>query len=877
MRKIFINIGSIVLYINLLLADYSNEPYFDYKLNKNYAPIKITSDQIITIDGILNEPLWKSINILNGLEQAEPKINGRPSKETDVKICYDDENLYLAVFLYQDSSNISYKSGNYDDFLGVFDSASDYFIIELDTDHDHDTGYGFAINSSGVKADYMIYDDNFFDDNWNAQWEVVVSNSKKGWSFECRIPFKSLRLNSGENLTWGMNIVRYIKYINEYISWVVIPTEKVGIVSKYGHLNSLSIKHQKTIQFNSYALSGYRKYNDKYFAIIEEINPNVPGMKTISLASTPSIYKENFIYDNMGFDFKYSISSNAAVDFTYNPDFEQINQDPSEVNNTPYETFFEEKRNFFLEDALFFNTPIKIFYSRRIGGTEKYNENDNFAIFQTKLNHASKYTLKNNKLNLGLMVAQSEPLDIRQVSESDIDKLYSIQSSVLRLSHILFNNKSKVGFIVTDYKTKYKTVNVYGYDYSFSLINDQLFIDGQRITSKENANIGFGNNLEIGYRSNIFSFVNKHLYIDLWYTNNEYDENLKINDLGYLFRNNLKEQNIGITINDDKDIIKSRYILQHYIAKSYSNDILSDIISFNYDITFKNLSYLNFGYSKENEYFKDKFYDDYFDLDLNKIVKSPPASTFSILYGNNFLEYIEYSLLVKNSSNKIDDKGKQYIAQILLKPKNWIQLDLSYDRSTYFETYHFLKLRLSEIGGSSCGGICGGGTEGLVYSQRTIENPFQYVFTNSDNKEVSYTAQFSSYLNNVTIQLYAEYFSYENIWNNSNEYYIVDENFENYNYPEFYTGQDQLVEEDDKFLYTSLYSSAVANFVIKWNFMNNSNLYFLYSINKSIYGIEINSLKELLDFKHENISQNSIGDILYDKSLFIKCEFYFNK
>ena len=722
----------------------------------------------------------------------------------------------------------------------------------------------------------MIYDNSFFDDNWNAQWEVVVANSNKGWSFECRIPFKSLRLNSGEDLIWGMNIVRYIKYLNEYISWVVIPTEKTGIVSKYGHLNNLTIKHQRTFQFNSYILNGYRNYNDKYFAIIEEENPNIPGLKTISLASTPSTYNENFKYNNIGFDFRYSISSNASFDFTYNPDFEQINQDPSEVNNTPYETFFEEKRNFFLEDALFFNTPIKVFYSRRIGGHRKYNENDNFAIFQTKLNHASKYTLKNNKLNLGLMIAQSDPLDVRQVNESDINKLYSIQSSVFRLSHTLFNNKSKIGIIGTDYKTTYNKMNVYGYDYSFSLNNDQLFIDGQSITSKNTENIGLGNNLEIGYRSNIFTIANKNLYIDLWFTNNQYDQNLNINDLGYLFRNNLKEQNIGFTINDDKDIIKSRFIIQHYIAKNYSNDVLSDIVSFNYDITFKNFSYLNFGYSHENEYFKDKFYDDYFNLDLNKIVKSPPSSTFSILYGNNLLEYIEYSLSIKNASNKINDKGKQYVAQILLKPKNWLELDLTYDRSKYFETYHFLKLRLPEIGGSSCGGICGGTNEDLVYSQRTIDNPFQYVFTNSNNKEVSYIAQLSSYINNVTIQLYAEYFLYENIWDNSNKYYIVDENFNNYNYPELYSGEDQLVEENDKFLYTSLYSSAVANFVIKWNFMNNSNLYFLYSINKSIYGVEMNSLKELLDFQHGNINENSIGDILYDKSLFVKCEFYFN-
>ena len=113
-------------------------------------------------------------------------------------------------------------------------------------------------------------------------------------------------------------------------------------------------------------LSGSRHYNDKYFGIFFEEDNMDSNLKKITLATSPSAYNENFRYNNIGFNFKYSISSNAAFDFTYNPDFEQINQDPSEVNNTPYETFFEEKRNFFLEDALFFNTPIKVFYSRRI-------------------------------------------------------------------------------------------------------------------------------------------------------------------------------------------------------------------------------------------------------------------------------------------------------------------------------------------------------------------------------------------------------------------------------------------------------------------------------------------------------------------------------
>ena len=155
MRKIF---AYIIFYLNILLPANNGEPYIDYKVNKSYSPIEISGNQII-IDGILNESVWDSLYVIKGLEQAEPILNGEPSENTDIKICYDDEFLYVGVFLYNDINKISYKKGSDDDFIGVFDSKSDYFIIELDPYHDHQTSYGFAVNSSGVIADYMIYDD----------------------------------------------------------------------------------------------------------------------------------------------------------------------------------------------------------------------------------------------------------------------------------------------------------------------------------------------------------------------------------------------------------------------------------------------------------------------------------------------------------------------------------------------------------------------------------------------------------------------------------------------------------------------------------------------------------------------------------------------
>ena len=871
MRKIFVYIASLIFYINILLSDNSAEPYIEYKLDKQYTPEKISNNQII-IDGILNESVWDSLYRMEGLEQADPILNGKPSENTDVKICYDDESIYIGVFLYNDNNEISYKKGSDDDFVGVFDSKSDYFIIEFDPYHDHQTSYAFAVNSSGVKADYMIYDDGYIDDNWGTQWESSVNITNKGWEIEYSIPFKSLRLNTGDNLTWGINIIRYIKNINEYISWVVIPTEKIGTVSKYGHLNNLNIQYERNIQFNPHMLTGKTIYDDTYYPIFYDDLTNI-----IELGSNPQDYYEKFKYNNIGFNLKYSLKSNSSFDFTYNPDFEQINQDPSEVNNTPYETFFEEKRNFFLEDALFFNTPIKVFYSRRIGGNRKYNEEDNFySFFQTKLEHATKYTFKDNKLDYGFMIAQSEPTNIRQANPLDNKYFYNIQSSVARISHVLFNNKSKIGVIGTNFKTKYNTVNVYGYDYSFNLMNDKLFIDGQLINSDDGFSIGIGNNFEVGFRSNIFTVGNKILYMDLWYANNKYDKNLNINDLGYLFRNNLKEKNYGLSINNDKDIIKSKYVFQHYIANNYSNDILSDIFSFNYDVVFKNHSYLNIGFSKENEYYKDKFYDDYFNLDLNKIVKSPNSKTFNIIYGNDILKFIEYSLSFKAFKNDINDEGEEYLAHIILKPKKWMELALSYDLLEYYETYHFLKIREPPISNAQPPGPI------WVYNQsinhlRLDENPYQYIFTNSNNRQVVYTAQLSSYINNVTLKLYTEYFVHKNMWNDSSNQYYVDEDFINYSYP--YINEpnvnDELVADDDKILYNALYSSAVANFVIKWKFFNNSNLYFLYSLNKAVNGIEINTIKELIEFKND-LSDNNIAEILYDKSLFIKCEFYFN-
>ena len=163
-----------------------NEPYHEYKLDKKYFISKV--DNSFLNGDFVDNDFWNNITPVPGLIQVEPHFNQRPSYRTDIKLCHDENYIFVLVDLFQDQSSISYKKGEYDDFSGTFDSNSDYFIIEIDSYHDHETGYSFAVNSSGIQADYIIYNDEFIDDDWNADWYTDVVNTNYGWQIKYKIP-----------------------------------------------------------------------------------------------------------------------------------------------------------------------------------------------------------------------------------------------------------------------------------------------------------------------------------------------------------------------------------------------------------------------------------------------------------------------------------------------------------------------------------------------------------------------------------------------------------------------------------------------------------------------------------------------------------------
>jgi hypothetical protein len=849
MNKLILNY--IILVFFLQGSDYV-EPYEEYKKNSDYYISKI--DANVIIDGQINEPLWKDLQSISNLVQVSPNINSKPSNKTDIKMCYNDEFLYISVKLDQDKNTISFKSGEYDDFSGTFDSKSDYFILELDTFHDHETSYGFAVNSSGVQSDYIIYDDEFIDDSWNGLWYSSVQSLESGWSIEYKIPFNILRFSISQNKTWGLDFIRYIKNNNEYISWVPIPDTKPGIVSHYGHLYGIDITQKKSTHFRFHAIEGEILYKYNYYDL-SIINGN-PDLDT-----DIQNYKNSVNDNNIGFSLKHIINSNSNIDLTVNPNYEHINQDPSEINNTPYETYQVEKRPFFLENEVFFKTPIEIFYSRRIGGVVNtsfnYSSSTDYKYdnFLSDLKSAIKYTAKNNERSYGMILSYSEPLQ-DPYAKNPIE----VYSSIVRFSQNFKNNQ--IGFIATNNSKGKNISNVYGIDYSANLINNQLYIDSQIAFSDINTKIGKGYNFKLGYKTNSISILDKSLVLDFWFMNNQYDSDFHISDLGYLFRNDLKENHIGFSIEDAKGITKRIYTLQYEQSKNYSNDILSDIISFQYNILMQNLDFFNFGVSIESEHFADRFNDYFLDLDINKIIKVPSYKTINIGYGNDLRNDFSYEILIEKFTNDLHDNGIGYNLGLIYHLNNWMDISFSYNKLLYDETYHFLKIRQLPSGINSFN----------IYNEAS-RTGYEYLFTNSINKEIYYTAQISAYLDEIILQVYSEYFIYENDWTQGGQFYKIGEDDDDYIYPMTTSSNDDL--DKDKILYNAKYSSINLNFVLKWNFINNSNIFFIYSLNKSVNGKIFSNPRDLIEFSiDEDYSWHP--EIFYDNSLFIKCEFYFN-
>jgi hypothetical protein len=341
----------------------------------------------VTVDGRLDDEAWTSVPAFSDFTQRDPEEGQPASERTELRLLYDDDALYVGARLDDgEPDRIVVRLSRRDE-----SAEADRFSIYLDPRRDRLTGVRFEVSAAGVQNDEIIYNDTWMDDSWDAVWLSAVHHDEHGWSVEMRIPFSELRFLPGECQTWGVNASRVIQRKNE-VDWLaLVPKTQSGLASRMAELTGIrGVKPRTPLVLVPYAAGG------------AEIGPADPGDPFIDGASA---------FGSVGLDLRRKVGSSFALDATVNPDFGQVEVDPAVVNLTDFETFFPEKRPFFVEGAQIFDnfgrngannyygfmrTEPDLFYTRRIGRAPQGALEAEFAAVPraTTILGAAKFTGK---------------------------------------------------------------------------------------------------------------------------------------------------------------------------------------------------------------------------------------------------------------------------------------------------------------------------------------------------------------------------------------------------------------------------------------------------------------------------------------------------
>ena len=377
------------------------------KQNQNPAPKPVEQRIVhavralspITVDGRLEEDVWKG-EAAEGFTQSDPKEGAPATERTKVWVAYDDKALYIAAFCYDsEPAKILSRLGRRDTQID-----SDSFTFYVDPYYDKRSGFSFSVNPAGSITDMVLSNDVNADETWDGVWEAKAAINGEGWTVEMRIPFNQIRFPKKDDYVWGVNFSRVIKRKNERVAFVLVPKADSAFVSRFARLEGIrGISPGRSIEFTPYAVA------DAKFQPAEPGNPFVTGHQTLG---------------NAGFDLKAGLKSNLTLDATVNPDFGQVEVDPAVINLSAYETYFQEKRPFFIEGASLFqnfgrggvylNANINwpqptFFYSRRIGrAPQGFVTGEGFAQIpdRTTILGAAKLTGKlSGSWNVGFLSA----------------------------------------------------------------------------------------------------------------------------------------------------------------------------------------------------------------------------------------------------------------------------------------------------------------------------------------------------------------------------------------------------------------------------------------------------------------------------------------
>lgn len=474
----------LIMFSLLVFAFTSKSQVFDYSLSDDslvnkYASFKrvyyaTRTDLAPKIDGKLNDECWQTVGKWDGgFVQQQPYQAQLPSQETEIKILYDDKYLYIAMISHDNEpEKMNPILGRRDDING------DIAGIAIDSYNDKKTAFEFNVTAAGQKVDLMHMGEYGWDYNWDAVWDGKASVGDSAWYVEMRVPFTQLRFSNEEEHIWGLHIWRYIYRLNEESHWKLIPVDAPAMVYIFGELRGIkNIPYKRNFEVMPYAKGKY---------------------------VTDSESNEVF---GAGVDGKIGVTSDFTLDYTVNPDFGQVEADPSVLNLSSYEVFYDEKRPFFLEgnSILEYNSERDmLFYTRRIGHSPSYrpglDQGQTLEIpDNTSIINALKLTGKNKSgLSLGAVnsMTAKENATVFTGDQSEKQAVEPFTNFFIgRLKQDFNQGSTTIGGIVTSTARNIKDQNldfladnstVGGLDFEHNWKNRKYFLTGKGFFSKVN-------------------------------------------------------------------------------------------------------------------------------------------------------------------------------------------------------------------------------------------------------------------------------------------------------------------------------------------------------------------------------------------------------
>ena len=470
----------------------------------------------LIIDGKLDEAAYSTALPATNFVQLQP-YNGKPSQQkTEAYFFYDQTAIYIGAKLYDSSPDSIFNYMTERDNIGM----SDYFGVYLDPYGQGQLAYGFFITPAGIQVDIKAAknsDGDNEDGNWNAVWESKTRITNEGWMVEMRIPYSALRFSDKTGSTWGLNMFRNIRRYNSNNSWNLIDRKVMGFLHQEGQLTGLK---------------------------------NIKAPVRLSLSPYIATYFEpkgtsKFLYKG-GLDLKYGINDAFTLDMMLIPDFGQIQSDDKKLNLTPYELYYDEKRQFFTEGTELFQRG-GIFYSRRIGSSPKFSaenklnadETVDYNPGETQLVNATKISGRTNKgwgigmlnamsLESNAIIKNNETGNSRNViiqpftnyNVGIIDKSLPNNSyvSIINTNESMINNPFRANVTATEFQLRDKTL-------TYALKGKGGF------SSRGDSTIENGHYASLGLektKGKIFFGLTESMYSDKY----------NPNDMGYLQRNN---------------------------------------------------------------------------------------------------------------------------------------------------------------------------------------------------------------------------------------------------------------------------------------------------------------------------------------------------